>query len=72
MDTCLIAWLDRNTNVGNRCGYAVNNRILGLPGGVCIEIEDIVVLDAVVGRTPTQGYLRVVPAGMAATICAIV
>jgi len=25
----LIAWLDRNTNVGNRCGYAVNNRILG-------------------------------------------
>jgi hypothetical protein len=54
MDTCLIAWLDRNTNVGNGRRHAVDDCVLGLPGGVCVEMEDIVILDAVIRRTPSE------------------
>src|SRR5258708_4550574 len=58
MDTCLIACLDYSANVGNSCSHALDNGILGLPGCVCVKIEDIVVLNAVLRRAPGEDVPR--------------
>ena len=51
MDARLIAWLDAIANVGHASRNAPDDRILGLERGVGIEIEDVIVLDAVAWRS---------------------
>ncbi|MGY3485340.1 hypothetical protein ACVW1C_003223 [Bradyrhizobium sp. USDA 4011] len=54
MDPGLVARLDRDTEMAEPRLELADDRVLGLPRGVRIEIEDVVVADAVIERPASQ------------------
>src|SRR5206468_2259952 len=54
VDAALVAELDTRVDIRQASGCATDGGIFRRPGCVGIEIEDVVILDAVVGRTPGE------------------